>query len=246
MATGLLRIPHLPVAGAADRTSSSAGTRRPGRRPAHDSGRGTPAHRAVRSGHGGPASPDHPSPLGRTLGWLFEHVPVVGAFRTTNKVGAVLVLGAALALATAGSVLMMRRTTARWRIVAGLGVVGLVAIAAVHPAVTGRLFTVEYDVPDYWRAAAADIDDADDGSRVWFLPGQSQADYAWTEPIPDDPRQGAARTTVGDSVHPSDSVSAFGQSPSRRRHDAAGAHCATSRAASVCAVPGCGAVAGSP
>ena len=96
---------------------------------ARDSGRGTPAHRAVRSGHGGPASPDHPSLLGRTLGWLFEHVPVVGAFRTTNKVGAVLVLGAALALATAGSVLMMRHTTARWRIVAGLGVVGLVAIA---------------------------------------------------------------------------------------------------------------------
>jgi len=130
--------------------------------------------------------PDHPSPLGRTLGWLFEHVPVVGAFRTTNKVGAVLVLGAALALATAGSVLMMRRTTARWRIVAGLGVVGLVTIAAVHPALAGRLFTVEYDVPDYWRAAAADLDAADDGSRVWFLPGQSQADYTWTEPIPDD------------------------------------------------------------
>ena len=129
--------------------------------------------------------PEHPSPLGRTLGWLFEHVPVVAAFRTTNKVGAVLVLGATLALAM-GVTYLTRRSTARWHVAAGLGAFVLVTTAAVQPALAGRLFTVEYDVPDYWRAAAADLDDADDGSRVWFLPGQSQADYAWTEPIPDD------------------------------------------------------------
>ncbi|HEU0213225.1 MAG TPA: alpha-(1-_3)-arabinofuranosyltransferase family protein [Jiangellaceae bacterium] len=129
--------------------------------------------------------PDHPSPLGRTLGWLFEHVPAVAAFRTTNKAGSVLVLGAALALAGAAAY-VVRGTPARWRIVAGIGVFGLVTAAAVHPALAGRLFTVEYDVPDYWRAAATDLDAADDDSRVWFLPGQSQADYVWTEPIPDD------------------------------------------------------------
>ena len=186
MATGLLRIPHLPVLVLltgllpALALAALAVVRR-------DSGRGTPAHRAVRSGHGGPASLDHSSPLGRTLGWLFEHVPVVGAFRTTNKVGAVLVLGAGTRARDRG----LRADDAPYdgtlahRGGPGRGRSGRHR-AAVHPAVTGRLFTVEYDVPDYWRAAAADINDADDGSRVWFLPGQSQADYAWTEPIPDD------------------------------------------------------------
>jgi arabinofuranan 3-O-arabinosyltransferase len=129
--------------------------------------------------------PQHPSPLGRTLGWVFEQVPLVGAFRTTNKVGSVLFLGATLALAT-GISYLVRRSTARWRVLVGLGAFVLVTTAAVHPALAGRLFTVEYDVPEYWRAAASDLDDADDGSRVWFLPGQSQADYVWTEPIPDD------------------------------------------------------------
>jgi arabinofuranan 3-O-arabinosyltransferase len=35
----------------------------------------------------------HPAPFGRALGWAFDHVPFAAAFRTTNKVGAVLVLG---------------------------------------------------------------------------------------------------------------------------------------------------------
>src|ERR687897_2949672 len=129
--------------------------------------------------------PQHPSPLGRTLGWLFEQVPLVGAFRTTNKVGSVLFLGATLALAMGVSYLV-RRSTARWRVLAGLGAFVLVTTAAVHPALAGRLFTVEYDVPAYWRAAARDLEDAADGPPVWILAGQSQADYVWTEPIPDD------------------------------------------------------------
>ena len=43
--------------------------------------------------------PQDPSAFGSALRWLFDHVAVAGAFRTTNKAGAVLVLGLALLVA---------------------------------------------------------------------------------------------------------------------------------------------------
>ena len=39
---------------------------------------------------------ESPTPVGRLLRWSFDHVAALGALRTTNKAGAVLVLGVAL------------------------------------------------------------------------------------------------------------------------------------------------------
>jgi len=128
--------------------------------------------------------PSAPSPFGRLLRWVFEHVPAAGAFRTTNKIGAVLVLGIAL-LVAAGAVAVAQRTRGRLRLAATLGLVVTLA-AGTAPAWTGRLYVSTVDLPAYWAAAAGDLNAGPKDERVWFVPGEAQSSYRWSQDRPDD------------------------------------------------------------
>ena len=131
-----------------------------------------------------PVRREVPSPFGAVLKWAFETVPALSAFRTTNKVGAVLVLGLAL-LVGAGSVAAARRLS----LTAGVVLASVVAAAVVtstFPAFSGHLHPSPVDVPDYWRVAATDLDRGPADQRIWMVPGQVEASYRWSEPRPDD------------------------------------------------------------
>jgi arabinofuranan 3-O-arabinosyltransferase len=126
-----------------------------------------------------------PSPVGRALLRGFEDVPLLSAFRTTNKIGAVLALAFAL---SAGAVLRRwwgnRRRPATRAVVlaAGSALVVLVAL----PAFSGHLYTSPVDVPGYWRSAANALDDDPSADRVMVLPGSVTPDYRWSAQRPDD------------------------------------------------------------
>ena len=128
---------------------------------------------------------DNPTPFGRLLLWAFQNVPGAAAFRTTNKVGAVLVLGIALIGALAAPTLARRaRRVLATPVLAAALVVGLVL--ATWPAWTGGLYSLPLPVPDYWYKAAATLDEGPSSQRVWFVPGVAQPQYTWSEERPDD------------------------------------------------------------
>ena len=128
--------------------------------------------------------PDNPSPVGRALRYLFTHVPAFGAFRTTNKAGAVLMLGAALLVAAGGATLVRRLSgTALAFACAGLAVL---LLGATWPAWSGGLFSDRLDVPEYWREAAAAADQGSPTQRVWLVPGQVRSHYRWSQERVDD------------------------------------------------------------
>lgn len=143
---------------------------------------------------------DDPSPVGRVLGWAFEHVPGAVAFRTTNKAGPILVLGLVLLAALGAEVWITRLREARTRLVAAAA--GSVVLAlSVAPVVAGEMFVRPLDVPGYWTQAAASLD-AEGAGRVWLLPGQTQSHYRWRRASVDDPadilmrRPTVVRTTL--------------------------------------------------
>ena len=115
--------------------------------------------------------PADPTAFGRLLRWTFDAVPGAGAFRTTNKIGSLLVLGTALLLAagTAAGLRRWRGPERRTLLVVGLAVV---LAGATVPAWTGGLYTSTVDLPDYWRAAAADLDRGRPTSESGSCPGR--------------------------------------------------------------------------
>ena len=119
--------------------------------------------------------------LSRVLG-----VPALSAFRTTNKVGAVLALAFAIALG-AGVWALGRRLRALPVIAPAVAAGALALLTAwTLPAVTGNLYISPLDIPDYWNKAAAAADSGDSNSAVLMLPGQVGARYRWTTARPDD------------------------------------------------------------
>lgn len=127
------------------------------------------------------------SPFGRLLGWLFEAVSPISAFRTTNKIGSVLVLGYALLIGLSAPglisrVLPRRRGTAR---VIVMAVTGILVIWAL-PAFSGRLYPSPVVIPEYWTKAAEMMNSGDPNARVLFLPGQVRSAYRWSAERPDD------------------------------------------------------------
>jgi arabinofuranan 3-O-arabinosyltransferase len=127
----------------------------------------------------------HPAPFGRALGWAFVHVPFAAGFRTTNKVGAVLVVGLTL-LVTAGVVAAWRRWPRPGPRAAVACVLALVLAGSTAPAWTGHLYVSSVDLPPYWQQAAAELNAGPADQRVWFVPGEVQASYRWSEDRPDD------------------------------------------------------------
>ncbi len=128
---------------------------------------------------------DNPSPFGRALLWSFENVPGAAAFRTTNKVGAVLLLGLAMlgGLAVPALVRRARRTAPR-PVIASVAAVGVVL--ATWPAWSGGLYSLPLPVPDHWYEATRALDQGPADRRVWFVPGVAQPQYTWSEDRPDD------------------------------------------------------------
>lgn len=129
--------------------------------------------------------PAAPTAFGRALRWTFDTVPGAGAFRTTNKIGSLLVLGTALLLAagTAAALRRWRDPERRTLVVLALTVV---LAGATVPAWTGGLYTSTVDLPDYWKSAAADLDRGPSDQRVWFVPGEVLSQYRWSQSRPDD------------------------------------------------------------
>ncbi|GAA3548081.1 hypothetical protein AFL01nite_26630 [Aeromicrobium flavum] len=125
------------------------------------------------------------SPFGRLLGEVLQ-VPALSAFRTTNKIGAVLVVAM-----TVGLVVTLVHLVPRvWSWHPGRTVV-IVALATVFaawslPALSGRLYISPIDVPDYWSEAAEAVDGSSQPGSVLVLPGQVRPFYRWTEERPDD------------------------------------------------------------
>ena len=125
------------------------------------------------------------SPFGWLLQGLFNLGPFA-AFRTTNKIGAVLALACALALAW-GCVAAWRWARVRPGappVMAGLAV--LVVGAWILPALTNGLYISRMDIPDYWRQAAKYADQGRKDSATLLLPGQTRPSYRWSVQRPDD------------------------------------------------------------
>ncbi|WP_162252802.1 alpha-(1-_3)-arabinofuranosyltransferase domain-containing protein [Knoellia sp. Soil729] len=128
---------------------------------------------------------DAPSPFGHLLLWSFEHVPGAAAFRTTNKVGAVLVLGVALLVGLAAPALLGRARRVVPRLVIAPVAAGCVVLAT-WPAWSGGLYSLPLPVPDHWYDATRALDKGPMDRRVWFVPGVAQPQYTWSEDRPDD------------------------------------------------------------
>ena len=125
------------------------------------------------------------SPFGALLSRLLG-VPALSAFRTTNKVGAVLALAFALALGAGALALARRlRTLPVIAPVVGAGLLALLT-AWTLPALTGNLYISPLDIPDYWNTAAKAADAGNQDSAVLMLPGQVSARYRWSTNRPDD------------------------------------------------------------
>lgn len=127
-----------------------------------------------------------PGLLGRALTRVFDTFPAAAAFRTTNKVGSVLVLGLVV-LGAAGLVglwarhrptPLLRRTLTATLVVA--------AVVAAVPLWTGGTLLGPYSVPAYWKAAGKALSAAPADERVWMVPGERLANYRWTAASPDD------------------------------------------------------------
>lgn len=125
-----------------------------------------------------------PTGFGQVLRWVFDHVPGAAALRTTNKAGAVLVLGVALLTALAAA--QVRRWPSPRRRAAAAAGLALVLAGGTLPAWTGGLYTSRLDVPDYWTAAAAEVNGGAPDERVWLVPGGVLASYRWSDERPDD------------------------------------------------------------
>jgi arabinofuranan 3-O-arabinosyltransferase len=126
------------------------------------------------------------SPFGVALGWLFEHIPLLAAFRTTNKIGAVLTLSFALLLGYAVAKVGPRLLHIEGVAPMSVSVALILGFAWAAPAFSNRLYISHMVVPEYWQQAAAAVDAASLESRVMLLPGQVRANYRWSQERPDD------------------------------------------------------------
>ena len=125
-----------------------------------------------------------PSPYGELWRRFSEHSSLGLALRNAPRIGPVIVLATAVALAYG-----IDHLAGRARILGAVGVVCLVAVAAAPIARHGYLsadFERPEHIPGYWHELAADLDAAPDDSRVLELPGANFAAYTWgntVEPV---------------------------------------------------------------
>ena len=124
------------------------------------------------------------SPIGLAMRWGLENVPGLMAIRTTNKAGA----GLALAIALLIGLLVGKVASARFTLplrASTLVAITCVWLVACQPFWAGQAYVGRWDIPDYWRQAAADLNNPDLG-RLWLVPGQVLAGYRWSTDSVDD------------------------------------------------------------
>jgi hypothetical protein len=131
--------------------------------------------------------PDHPYLSGRLLESLFRNVPAALAFRTTNKVGAVVALAECIALAF-GARVLRARTVDRGRILRGasLLVVAALMLGVSAPLWSGGLYPLGYRIPKRWHDATRALDGHARDQRVLVVPGGTGGNYRWGMRSPDD------------------------------------------------------------
>lgn len=133
----------------------------------------------------GAFSTGQPSPWARLIEASVETVPGLVAFRTTNKFGAVLELGLAVLIGIGVAAISVRLATLAGRLLA-VSLALAVTAASVAPALTGGLFWVSMDVPDYWDKAAKEVNARGGASRVLMVPGVGIPEYTWGYSGPDE------------------------------------------------------------
>jgi arabinofuranan 3-O-arabinosyltransferase len=155
--------------------------------------------------------PSTPTPFGRALLFLYDHVPGASGLRTTYK--AVMAMNLAVAvLVGIGATGMWRRLSAarnpvRVRVIALLALVLLVG-ANAYPLWTGHLYNPVHgvrEVPAYWRDALQEIVRGDQAYRAFFAPATTWATYRWgavkegvSATDPDLPAISARRLPIGE------------------------------------------------
>lgn len=147
--------------------------------------------------------PDHPYAAGRLLGAVFDRVPVALAFRTTNKVGAIVVLAYVIALAVGVGAWRHSGVARSRRVrVGATAVAAALLLAASAPLWDGGLYPLGFRFPRTWQDATADLDRTGPDGRVLVVPGGAGGNYRWGMRSPDDvfpsllERPAAVRTTV--------------------------------------------------
>ncbi|MDO5501540.1 MAG: alpha-(1-_3)-arabinofuranosyltransferase family protein [Actinomycetia bacterium] len=126
-----------------------------------------------------------PTAWSRTVAWSVDNLPAVVAFRTTNKIGGLLELGLAVLVGLAAAALVPRLIET-WQRIAAAIIAGGVAAASFAPALTGRMFPIEMDLPDHWVQAADTVDARGGDSRVLMVPGAGAPNYEWGYRSPDE------------------------------------------------------------
>jgi len=131
--------------------------------------------------------PADPYPAGSLLSTIFDKVPASLAFRTTNKVGAVVVLAETIALAIGWRTWENRaRQQGRGMQALGIGAVTLLLLGISAPLWNGGLFPLGYRIPGSWERATQQLDEGDQASRVLVVPGGTGGNYRWGMRSPDD------------------------------------------------------------
>ncbi len=131
--------------------------------------------------------PSDPYPAGSLLSTIFDKVPASLAFRTTNKVGAVVVLAETIALVI-GWRTWEGRTRQRGRGVR-LGAIAAAALLLVGisaPLWNGGLYPLGYTIPGSWDRATDRLDAVRQDTRVLVVPGGTGGNYRWGMRSPDD------------------------------------------------------------
>jgi len=133
----------------------------------------------------GTFSPGQPTPWARLLAFSIAEVPGLVAFRTTNKFGGILLLGLAVLIGLGAAELGARWVSTGRRVTAALAAAAVTA-GSVAPALTGGLFWVTMDVPEYWHDVAMEVNARGGESRVLMVPGVAVPEYSWGYTGPDE------------------------------------------------------------
>jgi arabinofuranan 3-O-arabinosyltransferase len=126
-----------------------------------------------------------PTPFGRFLTWMYDHVPGAAGLRTTYKVTAQINLGFAL-LVGFGLAALWRASARLRRPQLARGLALALAIAVIggnaYPLWAGKLYNPARGVgliPFYWQRALNELDQRDDRYRVFFAPATTWTTYRW-------------------------------------------------------------------
>ncbi len=129
----------------------------------------------------------HPFDSPSLLGALFKDFTASDsglALRSTPRAVPLVVLATAVLLG-----MLIRALRRQWPVpAAGFALLTLAAIVLANPAIWRVRMVEEHlkrpeDLPEYWLEAIERLDELDDGSRVWEVPGTAFASYRWGNTI---------------------------------------------------------------